>query len=173
MSATARPALAGLARTGAADFSDGDRQRKHAAERGGVDRHGDRRGALAGDLLRDQAAERVPDDGRLDGEAGDRGQVVVGDGPDLLVGEDLGVLTCLGDGCRVIGPARSDGGVPGLFEEPAPPVPAAGEQPEPVHEDDGRLPGRVRGRDLGLLGAGQRGGGVSGMAASRSWGPRA
>src|SRR5207244_4873236 len=102
-----------------------DRQRQYALERRGVD--GDRRGryALTRDLLGDEAAERVPDNGRFGGQLGNGGEIVVGDLLDHLAGEHRRVAPGLRHRLRVVGPDRRERRVPGLLEECPPPVPSA------------------------------------------------
>src|SRR5207237_6656343 len=58
--------------------------------------------------------------------------------------KDLRVVLGLLNGVRVIWPARRERGVALLFEERAPAVPTAGEEPEAVYEHD-RLQSRVVG----------------------------
>src|SRR5256885_6241204 len=57
----------------------------------------------------------------------------------LKKNKDLRVVLGLLNGVRVIGPARGERRVALLFEQLAPVVPAAREEPEAVHEHD-RLP---------------------------------
>src|SRR5215472_7964846 len=90
-------------------------------------------------------------DGRLDRQPSNGGEEVIGDLPDLLVGEDLRICVRLVDGLGVAGPAGREGGIAALLEELPPAVPTAGEEPEAVHEHD-RLPPRgVRAIDVLLL----------------------
>ena len=58
-----------------------------------------------------------------------------------LVREHVGLRVRLIDGLGVVGPARDERGVAGLFEDRRPAVPTAGQQPEAVDEDGG-LPSR-------------------------------
>ncbi len=121
-----------------------ERQGEHAAERSGIDR--DRHGghALPSQPLRDEPAEGMADDGGLRLELADGVNVVICDLLDALVGEDLRVLFGLLDGVRVIRPAGRERGVALLFEQFAPIVPTAGEEPQAVYEHD-RLQSRVVG----------------------------
>src|SRR6266571_3917209 len=118
-------------------------QGEHATERRGVD--GDCHGghALPSHLLRDETAEGMADDGGLRLELADGVDVVIGDLLDALVSEDLRVLLGLLNGVRVIGPARCERRVAPLFEQLAPVVPTAGEEPEAMYEHDRLLPLRV------------------------------
>jgi hypothetical protein len=63
--------------------------------------------------------------------------LVGGDVADALAGENAGIFPGQFDGGRIVGPARSDRAVAGLLEERDPVVPAAVQQPQPVHEHDG------------------------------------
>src|SRR6266702_3487957 len=119
-------------------------QGEHAAERRGVDRDRHGSNAFPGYLLRDEPTEGMADDGGLRLELADGVDVVIGNLLDALVGEDLRVLLGLLNGVRVIGPARCESRVALLFEQLAPVVPAAGEEPEAMDEHD-RLHSRVVG----------------------------
>jgi hypothetical protein len=121
---------------------------QHAAERRGVDGYRNDGGAAAGDDLGDQAAEGVPDQGRLVREFADHVAEMVGDLPDTLAGEDLGVLVRVLDGGGIIGPARREGGVACLLEHRPPAIPAGRQQPEPVDEHDRSEPGGIGLLDL-------------------------
>src|SRR6266567_1666734 len=129
----ARPRLAGLPITGAADL-------RAETGSGSTPRNGagsmatETGGGAAGQDLGDQPAEGVPDQGRLVREFADHVAEVVGDLPDALVGEDFGVLVRVLDGGGVIGPARRQGGVACLLEHRPPAIPAGLQQPEPVDE---------------------------------------
>ena len=59
-------------------------------------------------LLRDEPAEGMADDGGLRLDLADRVDVVICDMPDPLMGEDLRILLSHLDGVRVIGPARRE-----------------------------------------------------------------
>src|SRR6476646_8528662 len=114
-----------------------DRQRQDPAERGGRDRHRRARQPAPGDDLGEQAAERVPDHDRLGVEAPGVCGHVVGDLADGLVGEDLRMGLGLVDRVGVVGPTGGDRRVAGGGEVVGPAVPAAGQEPEAVDEDDG------------------------------------
>src|SRR6185312_6067782 len=90
----------------------------------------------------------VPDDGGLLVERADDVAEVVGDLADRLAGEDLGVLLGLADRLGVVGPAGGDGDVAGLLEDAGPAIPAAGQQPQAVDEDDGLKAALVGALDL-------------------------
>jgi hypothetical protein len=90
----------------------------------------------------------VADHGRLAAELADDTRVVIGHLADGLVGEGLGVGDGLFDRVRVIRPARAHRRVAGLGEVLGPAIPAAGQQPEPVDEYDGRASARVGLLDL-------------------------
>jgi len=166
-----------LVRTG----ERGDRQRQDAAEGRWVDGHRGRRQAAPSDDLREQAAERVPDHGGLLVQRTDHVGEVVGHLPDGLVGEDLGVGVGLLDGLGIVGPAGRQRRVAGLLEDRRPAVPAAGEKPEPVDEDDGLKAGLVGTVDLLCLvlgddrrrGVGRRAGHVCQPYRAMIPGPRA
>ncbi len=68
-------------------------------------------------LLRDEPAEGMADDGGLRLELADRVDVVIRDLPDPLVGEDLWILLSRLDGVRVIRPARRESRAALLFEQ--------------------------------------------------------
>src|SRR5438045_1468309 len=61
---------------------------------------------------------------------------MVSDVSDGLVGEDFGMLVGLLDRLGVIGPSGCERCVAGLIENRRPAVPAMGQQPETVNEDD-------------------------------------
>src|SRR6266566_2277611 len=126
-------------------------QGEHATERRGVD--GDCHGghALPGYLLRDEPAEGMADDGGLRLELVDGIDIVIRDLLDALVGEDLRVLLGLLNAVRIIRPARRECGVAPLFEQLAPVVPTAGEEPEAMYEHDRLLSLRVGAVDLLLF----------------------
>jgi len=88
----------------------------------------------------------VPDEGRLLRELADHVAEVVGDLPDALVGEHLGMLVRVLDGAGIIRPARREGGIARLLEHRTPAIPARRQQPEPVDEDD-----RCELRSIGFL----------------------
>ena len=54
--------------------------------------------------------------------------------PDGFAGENLGMRSRLGDGRRVVWPARRDCVEARFFEQRRPPLPAAREQPQAVNE---------------------------------------
>src|SRR5713226_7179162 len=85
----------------------------------------------------------MADDGGLRLELADGVDVAIRDLLNPLVGKDLRVLLGLLHGVRVIGPAWSECCVALLFEQLAPAVPTAGEEPEAVYEHDRLLPLRV------------------------------
>jgi len=88
---------------------------------------------------------------------------VVGDLADPLAREHLRVLSGLGDRLGIVGPARCQGHVAGLFEQRDPAVPARRQQPEPVNEDNGCGARGVRALDLrGLVPSDGRLGGCGG-----------
>ena len=101
-----------------------------------VDGDGRSRQPAAGEDLHHQAAERVADEGGLGIEQPDHVGQVVGDVLDRLLGEDIGVGVRLGDGLRIVGPARGERAVAGCLEGLPPPIPASGEEPQAVDEDD-------------------------------------
>src|SRR2546421_6629348 len=76
-------------------------------------------------------------------ELADGVNVVIRDLLDALVGKDLRIFLGLLNGVRVIGPARCDRRVALLFEQLAPVVPTAGEEPQAVDEHDRLLTLRV------------------------------
>src|SRR5205823_6544288 len=80
------------------------------------------------------------DDGGLPLELADGVDIVLRHLLDALVGKDLRVLLGRLNGFRVIWPAGRERGVALLFEERAPVVPTAGEEPEAVDEHDRLLP---------------------------------
>src|SRR5260370_17122155 len=82
----------------------------------------------------------MANNGGLPLELADRVGVVIGDLLNPLAGKDLRVVMRLCDGLRVIWPAGRERGVALLFEERAPVVPTAGEQPQAVDEHDRLLP---------------------------------
>src|SRR5438067_10721546 len=88
----------------------------------------------------------MADDGGLRLELADGVNVVIRDLFDALVGKDLRVVLCLLNGVRVIWPARREGRVALLFEQRAPAVPTAGEEPEAVYEHD-----RLHSRGVGAV----------------------
>jgi hypothetical protein len=98
----------------------------------------------------------VPDHGRLLLEPADHLGEVVGHLADRLAGEHLGVRPRLSDGFGIIRPPRRQCREAGLLEDGGPALPAAGQQPEAVDEDDRRPVGRVGAFDLirGGTGAG-------------------
>jgi hypothetical protein len=81
---------------------------------GDVHRH--RRAPAPGQDLRQQAAERVTDDGRLALEPAEHLLEVVGDVADALVREDLRMGLRLRDRVRIVRPARRHRRVPGFLE---------------------------------------------------------
>ncbi len=91
----------------------------------------------------------MADDRRLVLQGRDDLGDVVSDLPDALAGEDLRVGPGLGNGARIIRPAGGDGGVAVVLEERPPRLPARGEHPQSVNEDDGQEAGGVR--PAGLL----------------------
>src|SRR5207244_13136052 len=105
------------------------------------DRHGGE--TLVGQLLGDEAAEGMANNGWLRLELADGVGVVIGDLLEALVGKDLRVVSRLCDGLRVIGPARGEGRVALLFKECTPVIPTGCEEPEAMHEHDRLLPFRV------------------------------
>jgi hypothetical protein len=139
-------AVGRVADHGGGRLQGGDRQRQHAAERRGIDGYRNCGGAAAGEDLSDQAAEGVPDEGRLLGELADHVTEVVGDLPDTLAGQDLWVPVRVLDGARIIRPARREGGIARFLEYRPPTIPAGRQQPEPVDEHDRSEP-----RSIGLL----------------------
>jgi hypothetical protein len=90
----------------------------------------------------------VADDQGLAIQPADDPVLVVRDLVDPLAGEHLGVLSGLGDRVGVVRPSRCHRDVTGLFEEGHPPVPARGQQPEPMNEDNGGRVGGVGTVDL-------------------------
>jgi hypothetical protein len=102
----------------------------------------------------------MPDHDGLLAQPADHLGVVVGDLPDGLVREDLGMGVRLGDRLGIVGPAGRERRVAGLLEDGGPAVPAARQQPEAVDEHDGRLAGSVRALDFLGLGDGRGAGHV-------------
>jgi hypothetical protein len=102
----------------------------------GVDGHRGGGEAAAGQDLRDQPAEGVPDQGRLLLEFADHVAEVVGNLPDTFVREDLGVAGRVLDGVGIIRPARRKGGIASLLEHRPPAIPAGWQQPQPVDKHD-------------------------------------
>jgi hypothetical protein len=70
--------------------------------------------------------------------------VVVGDLSDRLPRKDLGILACLFDGSRILGPARLHGDEAGVLEHRRPAIPTRGQQPEAMDEHDRRETARIR-----------------------------
>ena len=125
-----------------------ERQWEDAPERRGADRHRDGCEPTPREDLGQQAAERVADDRRLLVESLDHLLVVVGDLADRLVREHLRMRVRLFGGLGVVGPARGSGRVSSLLEDFPPPVPAVGEQPKAVNEDDRLLAAGIGLRDV-------------------------
>src|SRR5256885_15981685 len=98
----------------------------------------------------------MADQGRLLVEPADDLGVAVRDLSYRLVRENLGVGVRLFDGVRITRPARANRRVPGLFEERCPAVPAAGQQPQTVDENDRREPRRVGAFELLIDSRGSR-----------------
>jgi hypothetical protein len=117
-------------------FEHRGRQRQNAAEHPGVDRHGGRRAALAGEHLGEQSAGRVPYHGGLLLELADHVGRVVGNLLQRLVGEDVRVRPRLFNRFGIVRPVRRQRRVTRLLEEVCPVGPAARQQPEAVDEDD-------------------------------------
>jgi len=138
--------LAGLPITGAADLRAENGSGRTPRNGRGIDGYRNSGGATAGEDLGEQAAERVPDERGLFRELADHVAEVVGDLPDTLAGEHLGVLVRVLDGAGIIRPARREGGIAGLLEHRTPAIPAGRQQPEPVDEDD-----RSELRSIGFL----------------------
>jgi len=139
-------AVGGVADHRGRRLEGGDRQRQHAAERRWVDGHRGGGEAAAGQDLGDQPAEGVPDQGRLLLEGADHVAEVIGDLPDTLAGEHLGVPVRVLDRVGIIGPAGREGGIARLLEHRPPAIPAAWQQPQPVDEHNR---GELRG--IGML----------------------
>src|SRR2546429_10023130 len=97
----------------------------------------------------------MADDGALPPELADGVNVVIRYLLDALVGKGLRVFLCLLNGVRVIWPTRREGRVALLFEERAPVVPTAGEEPQAVDEHDRLLPLRVGAVDFLLFMVGE------------------
>jgi hypothetical protein len=93
----------------------------------------------------------MPDEGRLPLEPADHVTEVVGDLPDRLVGEDLGVPVGFIDGVGIVGPAGGKGDIACLLEDRPPAIPAAGQQPQTVDKHDRGEPRGVGLLDLGCL----------------------
>ncbi len=85
----------------------------------------------------------MPDHRWLLDELRDDGQIVVGDVLHRLAGEHVGVGVGLLAGARVVRPSWGQGDVAVVFEQLSPPIPAAGQQPQPVHKHHRRQPGVV------------------------------
>src|SRR6266581_7360964 len=90
-------------------------------------------------------------------ESADHGLRVAGDLADSLARKRLRPGLRVGDGLRVVGPARLHRRVACLLEQISPAVPAAREQPEPMDEHDRLLAGLVGAGYLRRL-ASRRGG---------------
>jgi hypothetical protein len=114
--------VGGIAQHGRAGLELGERQRQHAAKPDRID--GDRHGgeAFGGQLLRDEAAEGMADDGGLPLELLDGLGIVLRCLLNPLAGKDLRVVIRLCDGLRVIGPARCESRIALLFKERTPGV---------------------------------------------------
>src|SRR5215469_16618975 len=93
----------------------------------------------------------MADDHRLAIEAADDRLLVVGDLADPLASEYLRMRSGLIDRLGVVRPAWRQCHVAGLLEQRYPAVPARGEQPEPVNEDNGCGFRGVRALDLRSL----------------------
>jgi len=103
---TARLRSSGFCSTGFAERRAESGSGRTPAERAGVDRHRRRREAAVGEDLRQQAAGRVAEDRGLLVEAREHLLGVVGDHPQRLLGEDVGVGASLLDRARVVRPGR-------------------------------------------------------------------
>src|ERR1700692_742865 len=125
----ARLRLAGLPITGADDLRAETGSGR--PPRNGAGLTGTPRGAppTTRQDLGEQPTEGMADEGRLAGELADHVAVVVGDLPDALVGEHLGVLVRVLDGVGIIRPARPEGGIARLLEHRPPAIPAGRQQP--------------------------------------------
>src|SRR5262249_46052892 len=86
---------------------------------------------------REQTAEGMADDHRLSLKAADDRLLVVCDLAYSLAGEYLRVRSGCGHCLWVVGPARCHAHEAGLLEQRHPAVPAGGQEPEPVNEDNG------------------------------------
>src|SRR5205823_12906067 len=170
-SVTARFQLAGFPSTGEADFNEEIGSGSTPTKRSRIDRNGGRRQPPSGDDLRQQPAERVPDDGRLLVQLPDHIANMVCDLTDLLPGEDLWMGPRLPDGLRVVGPTGRHRREAGLLEKRGPAVPAACEQPQPVDEHNGSTPRRVRRVNLTRFASRKRrhAGEPTPSSAERSW----
>jgi hypothetical protein len=71
-------------------------------------------------------------------ELSDHCAEIVGDLADGLAREHVRAGVRLGDGVGIVGPPRGQRCVSRLLEQRRPPIPAAGEQPQAVAEDDKR-----------------------------------
>jgi hypothetical protein len=85
----------------------------------------------------------VADDRRLAVQPADDGLEVVGDLPDRLAGEHLGMLGRLLDRLGVVRPAGGQGHIAVVLEQLGPAVPAVGQQPQAMHEHHRRAAGLV------------------------------
>ena len=74
--------------------------------------------------------------------------------PTVLWAKTSGLALASSTVCGIVGPAGRDGRVAGLLEDPGPAVPAAGQQPQAVDEDDGLQAALVGARDLLALAGG-------------------
>ena len=110
-----------------------------------------RREPAVGDQLGQQAARRVPHHRGLLVEGADHGGRVVGDLPERLLREHVGVRPSLRDGLGVVRPVGVSPAYPFSSKNSTQLSQLDGQQPEPVDEDDRRLPARVGLLNLSLL----------------------
>src|SRR3954466_6108634 len=90
----------------------------------------------------------MPDEGWLLIEGIDDLGRVIRDLLQRLPGEELGFRPGGFDGFGIVWPVRFHAGVRGPLEDLGPPVPAWGQEPQPVDEDHGHSTGGVSGVDL-------------------------
>ena len=112
--------------------------------------------AAAGEDLRQQAAEGVPDDRRLLRELADHVLEVIGDLADRLAGEHLRMGVRLVDGLGIVGPARRERRVTRLLEELRQRSQLLGSSHRPWTKTTGVWPDALAAFDLGRLVLGDR-----------------
>src|SRR5437879_5381372 len=115
----------------------GQRERQHAADLRGVERDRGRREPHPQQLLRDETAERVPDDDGLRGKFADDRGVMLDDVVDAHVGQALRMCVGFGDRRRLTRPPGGGGVVARGAEQLDPGLPGIGMEPQAMDEDYG------------------------------------